>query len=58
MQIKIESRHLGEVVVIVPEVFQDSRGFSYWNWSARQCWGVLSHGQEIGFPFVSGHSSP
>jgi dTDP-4-dehydrorhamnose 3,5-epimerase len=27
MQIKIESRHLGDVVVIVPEVFQDSRGF-------------------------------
>jgi dTDP-4-dehydrorhamnose 3,5-epimerase len=27
MQIKVESRHLGDVVVIVPEVFQDSRGF-------------------------------
>ena len=27
MQIKIESRWLGDVVVIVPEVFQDSRGF-------------------------------
>jgi dTDP-4-dehydrorhamnose 3,5-epimerase len=27
MQIKIESRQLGDVVVIVPEVFQDSRGF-------------------------------
>jgi len=27
MQISIESRHLGDVVVIVPEVFQDSRGF-------------------------------
>jgi len=27
MQIKIESRHLGDVVVVVPEVFQDSRGF-------------------------------
>lgn len=27
MQIKIESRHLGEVVVIVPDIFQDSRGF-------------------------------
>jgi dTDP-4-dehydrorhamnose 3,5-epimerase len=27
MQISIESRHLGDVVVIVPGVFQDSRGF-------------------------------
>lgn len=27
MQIRMESRHLGDVVVIVPEVFQDSRGF-------------------------------
>jgi len=27
MQIKIESRWLGDVVVVVPEVFQDSRGF-------------------------------
>ena len=27
MQIKIESRHLREVVVIVPDIFQDSRGF-------------------------------
>ena len=27
MQIKIESRHLDDVVVLVPEVFQDSRGF-------------------------------
>jgi dTDP-4-dehydrorhamnose 3,5-epimerase len=27
MLIKIESRHLGDVVVLVPEVFQDSRGF-------------------------------
>lgn len=27
MQIKLESRHLGEVAVLVPEVFQDSRGF-------------------------------
>jgi dTDP-4-dehydrorhamnose 3,5-epimerase len=27
MQISIESRHLGDVVVVVPEVFQDSRGF-------------------------------
>ena len=27
MQINIESRHMGDVVVVVPEVFQDSRGF-------------------------------
>jgi dTDP-4-dehydrorhamnose 3,5-epimerase len=27
MQIKVESRSLGDVVVVVPEVFQDSRGF-------------------------------
>jgi dTDP-4-dehydrorhamnose 3,5-epimerase len=27
MQIQIESRHLDDVVVIVPDVFQDSRGF-------------------------------
>jgi dTDP-4-dehydrorhamnose 3,5-epimerase len=27
MEIKIESRHLGEVAVVVPEIFQDSRGF-------------------------------
>jgi dTDP-4-dehydrorhamnose 3,5-epimerase len=27
MQINIESRHLDEVVVLVPDIFQDSRGF-------------------------------
>ena len=27
MQIRVDSRHLGDVVVVVPEVFQDSRGF-------------------------------
>ncbi len=27
MQLKIESRHLDDVVVVVPDVFQDSRGF-------------------------------
>jgi dTDP-4-dehydrorhamnose 3,5-epimerase len=27
MQIRVESRHLGEVVVLVPDIFQDSRGF-------------------------------
>jgi dTDP-4-dehydrorhamnose 3,5-epimerase len=27
VEIRIESRHLGDVVVLVPEIFQDSRGF-------------------------------
>jgi dTDP-4-dehydrorhamnose 3,5-epimerase len=27
MEIRVESRHLGEIVVLVPEIFQDSRGF-------------------------------
>lgn len=27
MQIRIESRYLGDVVVVVPEIFQDARGF-------------------------------
>lgn len=27
MEIKIESRHLGDVAVVVPEIFQDGRGF-------------------------------
>src|ERR1700688_4909992 len=27
MQIRVESRHLGDVVVLVPDIFQDSRGF-------------------------------
>lgn len=27
MQMRIESRHLGEIVVLVPEVFKDDRGF-------------------------------
>jgi len=27
MEIKLESKHLGEVSVLVPEIFQDSRGF-------------------------------
>jgi dTDP-4-dehydrorhamnose 3,5-epimerase len=27
MQIRVESRHLGDVAVLVPESFQDSRGF-------------------------------
>src|SRR5437899_11341271 len=27
MEIKIESKHLGEVIVLVPDIFQDDRGF-------------------------------
>ena len=27
MEMRVESRHFGEIVVLVPEVFQDSRGF-------------------------------
>jgi hypothetical protein len=27
MEIRLESRHLGEVAVLVPDIFQDSRGF-------------------------------
>jgi dTDP-4-dehydrorhamnose 3,5-epimerase len=36
MQIKIESRCLGEVVVVVPEIFQDSRGFFLESFRADQ----------------------
>ncbi|MFZ0439438.1 MAG: dTDP-4-dehydrorhamnose 3,5-epimerase family protein, partial [Candidatus Sulfotelmatobacter sp.] len=27
MDIRVESRHLNDVVVLVPDIFQDSRGF-------------------------------
>jgi dTDP-4-dehydrorhamnose 3,5-epimerase len=27
MEIRVESKHLGEIVVLVPDVFQDNRGF-------------------------------
>lgn len=27
MQIKVESRNLGDIVVVIPEIFQDARGF-------------------------------
>jgi len=27
MEIRVESRHLGDVVILVPEIFQDARGF-------------------------------
>lgn len=44
MQIKVESTHLNGVVVLAPEVFQDSRGFfmetyrddQFRKWDCRQ----------------------
>lgn len=36
MQVKIESKHLGDVVVLVPEVYQDSRGFFLESFRADQ----------------------
>jgi len=36
MKINIESTHLGEVTVVVPEIFQDSRGFFYETYRADQ----------------------
>jgi dTDP-4-dehydrorhamnose 3,5-epimerase len=36
MEIRIESRHLGEVVVIVPDIFQDDRGFFMETYRADQ----------------------
>ena len=37
MKLSAESRHLGEVTVIVPEKFGDNRGFFYEAWRADQC---------------------
>ncbi len=36
MQIRIESRHLEDVVIVVPEIFQDSRGFFLESFRADQ----------------------
>jgi dTDP-4-dehydrorhamnose 3,5-epimerase len=36
MQVKVESKHLGDVVVLVPEIFQDSRGFFLESFRADQ----------------------
>jgi dTDP-4-dehydrorhamnose 3,5-epimerase len=36
MQIKIELRYLGEIVVLVPEIFQDGRGFFLESFRADQ----------------------
>lgn len=43
MQIRVESRHLDDVVVLVPDVFQDSRGFFMETFREDQF-------QEIGLP--------
>jgi len=43
MQIKIESRHLGDVVVLVPDAFRDDRGFFSETFRADQF-------QELGLP--------
>jgi dTDP-4-dehydrorhamnose 3,5-epimerase len=43
MQIRIESRHLGDVAVVVPDVFQDDRGFFSETFRADQF-------QELGLP--------
>src|SRR3970040_23316 len=43
MQLKIESRHLNDVAVIAPEVFQDERGFFTETYRADQF-------EEMGLP--------
>ena len=43
MQIKVESRNLDNVVVLVPEIFQDSRGFFMESFRADQF-------KELGLP--------
>jgi dTDP-4-dehydrorhamnose 3,5-epimerase len=43
MQIKIESKHLGDVAVVVPDVFRDDRGFFTETFRADQF-------QELGLP--------
>ncbi len=43
MQIKIEAKYLGDVVVIVPDIFQDSRGFFSETFRADQF-------EELGLP--------
>ncbi|MGP0020237.1 MAG: dTDP-4-dehydrorhamnose 3,5-epimerase [Candidatus Sulfotelmatobacter sp.] len=45
MQIKIESRHFGDVAVIVPDVFRDDRGFFTETFRADQF-------EELGLPTV------
>jgi dTDP-4-dehydrorhamnose 3,5-epimerase len=43
MRIRIESRHLGDVVVLVPEVFEDERGYFMETFRAEQF-------EELGIP--------
>jgi dTDP-4-dehydrorhamnose 3,5-epimerase len=43
MQIKLESRHLGDVAVLVPDIFKDSRGFFTETFRSDQF-------QELGLP--------
>jgi dTDP-4-dehydrorhamnose 3,5-epimerase len=43
MDIKVESRSLGDVVVLVPDIFQDSRGFFMETWRE-------DHFQKLGLP--------
>ncbi|HEV2397902.1 MAG TPA: dTDP-4-dehydrorhamnose 3,5-epimerase [Candidatus Sulfotelmatobacter sp.] len=45
MQVRIESRHLEDVVVVVPDVFQDGRGFFSETFRADQF-------QDLGLPTV------
>jgi dTDP-4-dehydrorhamnose 3,5-epimerase len=45
MQIKVESRHFGDVAVIVPDVFRDDRGFFTETFRADQF-------EELGLPTV------
>ena len=43
MKINIETRQLGDLVVVVPEVFEDSRGFFMESFNAktfRECTGL------------------
>jgi dTDP-4-dehydrorhamnose 3,5-epimerase len=40
MQIKIESAHLGEIIIVAPEVFEDERGFFMETYRADQFKGL------------------
>ncbi|MGH9892982.1 MAG: dTDP-4-dehydrorhamnose 3,5-epimerase [bacterium] len=44
MEIRVESRHLGEIVVLAPEVFEDERGFFMESFRADQF-------QALGLPY-------
>ena len=53
MQIKIESAHLGEIIIVAPEVFEDARGFFMETYRADQF-------KVLGLPtdFVQDNSPP